>query len=240
MTRTRAAAIPVAHSGAPCTTPLISGQGALTELGACSIRRLLTHVPLIGSAGCEAYQPTACTRSALCVRMFQSALVLRVVLADTRTPSPDGFGSTKFRMPCLSAVLPVAMVDHSSGESLGSMVRRFARVPAAISAARLGICPRASSGSMICQSAASQPRIKRRWTGRVCMRCRIVRSKRGAAVGPPLVGYQCVGFARTANRAGNRLSGDVANDQIQPVQGVPTRPVLERLALLRLESCPTQ
>jgi len=81
-------------------------------------------------------------------------------------PSPVGLGSTKFKIPCLSAVFPVAIVDHRIGESFGSSVRSSARVPRASNRARFGISPCASKGSMICQSAASQPSTSKRVAGR--------------------------------------------------------------------------
>ena len=89
--------------------------------------------------------------------MFQSALVVRVVDEMMRRVPFSGSGSTKFSTPCLSAVLPVAMLVQSKGESFGSSEVMSPRTPRWMSPCRFGITPCTSSGSMSFQSAASQP-----------------------------------------------------------------------------------
>ena len=154
---------------AGCTVPCSIGHGARASCGSPSCRRLLTTAPWIGSAGCDAYHDTTFVVSLLCERMFQIAFTLREVLALTRRPLASGFGSTKLRMPCLSAVFPVAIEVHSSGESLGSSVVRSARTPRSTNARRCGIPPALKRRSMMSQSAASQPRNRILRTGRSTM-----------------------------------------------------------------------
>ena len=142
--------------------PDTNGHGIDSLAGSPSCRRLVVTLPLIGSAGCDAYQPTTLVAKPFCDRMFHSALVLRVVLDETCKPEPSGFGSTKLSTPCLSAVLPVVIELQRSGESLGSSVPRSAREPASTKRRRFGILPAANSLLIRIQSAASQPMMRSR------------------------------------------------------------------------------
>ena len=174
-------------SEAGCTVPDGSFHGASASFGSPSCRRLETICPWIGSAGWDAYHATTLVLSAFWDKMFQSAFAFREVLALTRNPLPSGFGSTKFRMPCLSAVFPVAIELHSRGESFGSRVVRFARTPRASRPWRKGIFPAAKSGSSINQSAASQPMKSSLRAERSAMRgsYRMRRIKRGESNDSP-------------------------------------------------------
>ena len=151
------------------TTPGRSGHASNSLACSPSCRRFVTTPPRMGSAGCEAYQPTTLVVRLFWLRMFQSAFVLRVELDETCSPDPSGLGSTKFSTPCLSAVLPVVIEVQSSGESFGSSVPRSARAPDSTRRRRLGILPAANSRLIRIQSAASQPMTSRRLAGRANM-----------------------------------------------------------------------
>ena len=100
--------------GAALPKPSLDLWPALTPLIVVAIA-----APLIGSAGWVAYQAMLCVRSPDWVRMFQSALVLRLVLVAGWICLPSGVGSTNERTPCLSPHLPVAIDVQRIGESIG-------------------------------------------------------------------------------------------------------------------------
>ena len=143
-------------SSAGCTELAGSGESG----GSSGLRNSVwfeTIAPRIGSAGCDAYHPTTFERRPHCVRMFHSAFARRLVLAVVRMPAPSGSGSVNPSTPCASARLPVAMVFQRIGERIGRVVARLPAAPRSSRPASVGIRPCASSGSIICQSAASQP-----------------------------------------------------------------------------------
>src|SRR5204863_8269298 len=138
-----------------CTVPGASGQGAPGP-GGTTAKRLDTHTPLIGSAGCDAYQLTQWVPRPLWVRMFHNALVVRLVLDAARMPSPSGRGSVKPWMPCLCGRFPVATDVHSIGDSIGWSDARLPHTPRSRKPFTFGMSPRSTSGRMTFQSAASQ------------------------------------------------------------------------------------
>ena len=90
--------------------------------------------------------PTTFERKPHCVSMFHSALHLRLVLDEGRTPPPSGFGSVKPWTPCCAGRLPVAIEFHNIGERIGRVVARFPQAPVPMSDAVVGISPCSISG----------------------------------------------------------------------------------------------
>ena len=81
--------------------------------------RLETITPRTASAGWLACQPQTTERRPHWERMFHSALQVRVRVPTGRTPARSGVGSMNPRTPWAYARLPVAMLVHRMGESMG-------------------------------------------------------------------------------------------------------------------------
>ena len=92
--------------------------------------------------------------------MFQKALVRRTVDVIGMRPPVFGLSTMNHVMPCLSAVLPVAIEVHRMGDSMGSMEANFALVPSRSRLARWGRSPAAIRRSRMLQSAPSMPTMR--------------------------------------------------------------------------------
>ncbi len=67
------------------------------------------------------------------------------------------FTNTQSTIPCLSMLLPVAMLVQTTADSVGSKVRRRDQAPLSFNFLNTGSLPWAIRGSMMSQVAPSRP-----------------------------------------------------------------------------------
>jgi hypothetical protein len=131
------------------------GSGAAAGSASRIATRSVTIVPRTVSAGHVASQPTTATLRSRSENTFQSAAVR---LSDDVTGAwPPGTSTMKSSTRWSSGRRPVAIVVQRIGDNSGGVARITPVRPRALSRAKAGSSPRATSRSIVSQSAPSIP-----------------------------------------------------------------------------------